>query len=250
MLETLTKLGENINIENQLHKTFIVDFSVISPIVKKWSRNRDCDPIRVKELYDFYLGGGYIPKILHLAELKDSKTLVCYDGNHRREMFDNLSIDQKKFKIIIDVIFNATERDIYESFDNINKSVQLPTIYLGNEVCDVLPQIKKLVRTYEKRYPSLMSSSARCIRPHFNRDFLIDNIHDLYKSLNENEDSKITIGKLGNILEQLNDKYSKGEMCKSHSCFKRTVVNKCQQSGLWLFIENRSVVITDIEKLI
>jgi hypothetical protein len=55
----------------------------------------------------------YIPKMIHLAELNE-EGLICYDGNHRREVFNLL---QKDFLCIIDIIFNATQEDVFYAFD-------------------------------------------------------------------------------------------------------------------------------------
>ena len=66
------------------HMGFIVRWNLIAPLVKKWSKNRDPDPLRVAEMKEHFIKGGYLPNQIHLAELSN-EGLVRYDGNHRRE---------------------------------------------------------------------------------------------------------------------------------------------------------------------
>ena len=61
----------------------------------------------------------YIPKMIHLAELNE-EGLICYDGNHRREVFNLL---QKDFLCIIDIIFNATQEDVFTHLTHRGASV-------------------------------------------------------------------------------------------------------------------------------
>jgi len=163
------------------HKGFLVRWKLISPFCKKWSRNRDADLARVNEMIDFYHKGGYIPRIVHLAEVKD-EGLVCYDGNHRKEVFDKCN--DEDVLCIVDVMFGATQNDIYKAFNNINKSVQLPAIYIDecNNDNNVKAEIVELVKEYENKYKPLLSTSARCHAPNFNRDNFTDNIYNIYTS--------------------------------------------------------------------
>lgn len=88
MENTLSLLGTKLY-EDGLHKCFLIKWKAIEPLCKKWSRNRNVDNERVKEMMEYYKAGGYIPRIIHLAEL-EAEGLACYDGNHRREVFSLL----------------------------------------------------------------------------------------------------------------------------------------------------------------
>ena len=133
---------------------------------------------RVNEMVEHYHKGGYIPRIIHLAEIKD-EGIVCYDGNHRKEVFNKCNDDG--VMCVVDMMFDATHNDVYKAFNNINKSVQLPAIYIeeGGDDNNVKAEIVKLVREYETKYKPFLSTSSRCHAPQFNRDTFTDNIYNL-----------------------------------------------------------------------
>lgn len=213
------------------HFGFLVKWKLIVPLVKKWSRNREPDMERVQEMLDFHVKGGYIPKLIHLAELQD-EGLICYDGNHRREVLNRSDCN---VECIVDVMFGASPRDVYIAFNNINKSIQLPAIYLEDvhDDASIRNDIIALVKTYERDYKSFLSTSSRCHSPNFNRDTFVDNVHNLYKSFNKT----LTIAQIAVLLKKLNEKYAQGELCRPHSLYKSHVIDKCKKNGLWLFLE-------------
>jgi hypothetical protein len=244
MENIFNSLGQKVYDINN-HKGYLVKWNLISPLCKKWSRNRDCDMIRIDEMFNYYINGGYIPRIIHLAEI-NCEGLICYDGNHRREVF-NKCLDQD-ILCVIDVMFNAKQNDVYEAFANINKSVQLPAIYLVDQVqieFNIKDDILQLVKTYETNFKSYLSSSSRCHIPHFNRDSFVDNIYNIYKSLN----GSATISDISKLLDKLNVEYSKGNLCRPHSMYKPHIIEKCKKNNLWLFIE-RTIPFEHVYKLL
>jgi hypothetical protein len=62
----------------------------------------------------------------------------------------------------------------------------------------------------------------------------MDLIHKLYKSF----DSLLTIPQIGTLLDELNVEYANNRMCRPHSQFKSTVVDKCKKHNFWLFIDH------------
>lgn len=236
-------LGQSIYNFNG-HKGYMIQWKMIAPFCKKWSRNRDPDIERVNEMVEYYHKGGYIPRMIHLAELND-EGMVCYDGNHRKEVF-NMCNDEAVM-CVVDVIFGATQNDVYKAFNNINKSVQLPAIYIeeSSGENDVKAEIVKLVKEYETMYKPFLSTSARCHVPHFNRDAFTDNIYNIYKSLG----SVVSIEQIGKLLEMLNSEYAQGRMCRPHSVYKQSILDKCKKHNMWLFIE-RTIPFEHIETLL
>ena len=234
----IESLGTNIY-ESNGHKGYLILWKLISPFCKKWSRNRDPDMERVKEVYDYYMNhSGYVPNMIHLAELPD-EGLVCYDGNHRREVF-NMGIAQgSEIICIVDIMFDTTQRDVYKAFTNLNKSVQVPAIYIdegeNNETIEstIKLEIIALVKHYETQYKSFLSTSPRYHAPNFNRDALVDNIYAIYKSFNKT----VTISEIGKLLTKLNTEYSQGRLCRPHSSYRTTLLEKCRKHNMWLFIE-------------
>jgi len=80
MKDIFASLGKQIY-DNDNHQGYLVKWNMIAPLCKKWSHNRDCDNERVDEIFKFHNNGGYIPRMIHLAEI-ESEGLICYDGNH------------------------------------------------------------------------------------------------------------------------------------------------------------------------
>ena len=247
MQELFEKIGQKLYTNNN-HHGYLVNYKFIAPLCKTWSRNRETDVNRVEEMYLYYIKGGYIPRIIHLAE-NIQEGLVCYDGNHRREVLNKCITNMKDNDIecIIDIMFNISQSDIYKSFNNINKSVQLPAIYL-NEDPNIEFKIKndiiKLVKKYEIEYKLYISTSVRPHSPNFNRDCFVDNVFDIYQKFNK----LISINEIENLLIKLNNEYSNGNMCRAHSHYKQHIIEKCRKQNFWLFLE-KNIPFEHVEKL-
>lgn len=225
----LNSIGTQL-IKQGRHVTYLVDWNVLKPIVKKWSRNRDPDMLRVQDLLVHVSNGGYFPPHLHLAEL-DGEGLVCYDGNHRREALNSIVNPPK---VIIDVMTRASQEDVYRAFESINKSVQVPALYLDDNIShNIKDNLLCIVRKYESKYKQHVSSSARCHAPQFNRDRFVENLYNIWSAL----EGRMSLEQLEMSLEYLNHLYSQGRVCKQHSKYRDNIIQKCKESGLWLFID-------------
>lgn len=228
----IDSLAESVLYTSAQHKGYLISWKLIAPLCHKWSRNRDPDSSRVDEMVKYAEEGGYIPPIIHLAELS-IENLVCYDGNHRREVFGRLTIDMM---CIVDVMFNTKQEDVYRAFEALNKSVQLPAIYLGEETTtnvQLKNEIVNFVEDFIQKYKECYSTSARCQRPHFNKDTFMDNITEIHSRFR----GHVSIRDIGKALEKLNEEYSKGNLCRPHSHYKNRAIAKCEKTSLWLFLE-------------
>lgn len=239
MEDVFNKIGTKIYTTNN-HIGYSIKWNLIAPLCKKWSRNRDPDSTRVDEMINFYNNGGYIPPVLHLAEIQE-EGLVCYDGNHRRELFNQL---ENTIDCIVDIMFNTTQSEVFKSFDNINKSVQLPAIYLDEHKDSTKEDILQLVKTYEQKYKNFLSTSSRCRAPNFNRDNFVDNIYNILNSFH----NMINVKELSILLTELNYQYSIGNLCRPHYKYSPAVIKKCTDQQLWLFLE-RDICIEHVHKI-
>lgn len=231
MNKTFEKMGDFLY-QDKNHYIYKIAFNVISPFVKKWSKNRDPDPIRIQEMYEYVQKGGYIPKILYIAEI--DKELICYDGNHRREVFTRqLQQGGRVDFFIIDIMFDSTTEQVMEAFHSINNSVPLPLLYLEEDVYSIKEKITTLVKKYEEMYKPFLSSSSRCKRPNFNRDGLVDDLYFIYQSMQE----QVSIEELEDLLQRLNQEYSIQKYCRPHNVYNENIIKKCQKYGCWLFLE-------------
>lgn len=241
MQSIIEKLGNELY-RNGSHIVYKISWYNISPLCNKWSKNRESDPERIKEMYSYHMSGGYIPWFLHLAEVKN-EGLVCYDGNHRREVLHKIGNDQE---CIIDVMFNASNKEVFTAFNSINLSVQVPSLYFDqNNDPEIKQEIIDLVKEYEKKYPAFLSTSPRCHAPHFNRDTFVEAIYNIYNIHN----GELDIHLIKLFLDKLNYLYSVEEICKPHNSFKTSIIEKCKKYGLWLFI-HKQIQLDHFEKVI
>lgn len=219
------------------HFGYKVKYSNLTSLAcENWSGNRPCDMSRVDEMVDAYIKGAYIPPMLHLAKMRDTGTFVCYDGNHRREVFER--IDDGTLVCIVDVMINATDEEIFEEYCRINSSIQVPSLYLDYRNDDVERGIQNIVEYYCDEYKNFTSTSSRCKRPHFNRDLFIDNLWEVYKQFDG-----ITVGDMERALMNLNDYYR--ENIHLVSSILQSAVDKSRQYGLWLFVHGRLIPVED-----
>ena len=224
---------------NTNHHGYLLRWKLLAPFCKNWSYNREPDTARVAEMLEYHNRGGYLPLTIYLAEhAKDG--LVCYDGNHRREVFNAATQD---VGCIVDVIFNATHPVICDAFNNINKAVSVPAIYPAPAEYPK-EEILRLVRKYEQGYPVFISTSARYHAPNFNRDVFTSMISDIYDSFS----GTVSIPEIETLLEKLNEEYAAGRLCRPHSSYKPAVIEKCQKNRFWLFLE-RSISIEHIHRV-
>jgi hypothetical protein len=225
----IIKLGTIIDQSND-HFIIKVKYNDIRCLIKKWSKNRDCDPVRAKEIAESIKKGSYVPKIIYLASI-DSEGIVCYDGNTRRNAFNLLVGTEFEInEILIDIIFDISEVKLRELFIDINKNISVPDIYIESgedSNSKVKLDIIQLVKTYTDKYKTHSSSSNKCTVPNFNRDLLIDNIYSIYKEY----DGCLSISKIEETMSLLNEEYKSGK----YPSTKETVTKKCKQSGLYLF---------------
>jgi hypothetical protein len=225
----LQSIGTTV-LEYHNHKVVIADWSLVGPILKKWSRNRDADELRVQEIANHILSGGFVPPILHVADL-DSEGLVCYDGNHRRSAFMKVPLPPD-FKVVLDILCKATQRGVFECFENINKSVQVPAIYTDDTSSTSVKQdILSVVQQFEKQYKAFVSTSNRPNAPNFNRDILIETLYNFWKD----HQGTYSVKDIQEALKILNTLYDTRKIDPGINRIRSSTLRKCQQHHFWIF---------------
>ncbi len=209
------------------HCIFKVAWETIRDFYSKWEDSREIDILKVNEMYNNYTNHIYIPIYISFAEYNNK--LVCYDGNHRCKMID--LINQDNFILIIDVMFNATQKEIASAFSNINKDILLFKS-IQNQQC-VENQMLNLIDWYAKLYPSFVSSTYNCRRPNFNKHRFLDNLHSIYKYFTKTK----SIDQIKQALLKLNIEYANARLGKTHELYPITVISKCKMYNFWLFID-------------
>ena len=200
--------------------------------ISSWKLNREVDQKRVKKIAKSIRESKRVIGIIYLADLNNK--LVCFDGNHRRLALEEVNIDTENILVLI--MWNADQSDVVNEFNSINLAVSVASIHTSNKIADSNKiAIKEYVAKLVARYPTLSSTTSACQRPNFNRDMLEQDLADL---LDENDD--MTAEEMICTLKQLNKEYAIGNV-KLGSPLKPAVLAKCNQYGLWLFCESRTV---------
>jgi len=222
-------------LEHHNHKTTVAERTLVGATLKKWSRSREADDLRVQEIAKHVRQGGFVPPVLHVADLKE-EGLVCYDGNHRQAAFVQVSLPPG-FKVVLDVLCNATQRSTFECFESLNKCVQVPATYVDDseESRHVKEDTLRVVQRFEKEYRHFLSTSNHPSKPSFNRDRSVDQLHsfwnDHHGTFNVEE---IEVG-----LRELSSLYVKKKVDPRASNTKANVLKKYQQYQFWLFKDRR-----------
>lgn len=204
--------------------------------ITSWNGNRPHDEKRVTELAEYMNCEKRCPGVVCLAMLEGE--LVCYDGNHRRLALS----DQVPF-VIVDIMFDANDELIMKEFNNINKSVSVPEIYVDQSSSK--EEIEHWVAYFCKKYHARMSTSMKCQKPNFNRDLLTQNVYDLQKDL------ECDTGTLLRHLEKLNTLYANDKTGRKmdKKSLSVQVLDGCKTSGLWLFAKSRTIPLGDVKKV-
>lgn len=163
---------------NNNEKIYVIN-SVVLNYIKQWRFNRPPDMNRVEEIKKSIQNDTYVQGIIYIAEINNE--FVCYDGNHRREALKTFTGD-----ILVNVLFNTTDKIIEERFKIINSSNPVPELYLDdpNTTNDIKLSIVNCVQRLCKNFKEFSSVSSRCKRPNFNRDTLTDYLYSICKNNN------------------------------------------------------------------
>jgi hypothetical protein len=187
--------------------------------IKMWKFNRPPDTTRISEINEAMKKNNRMDGLINLAFIPH-EGLVCYEGNHRR-----LALEGNNFPVFIDVLWDVTDERVTEEFRRLNKSVSVPELYISETDATIKVEIEQLVSEFRKKFPDHVSSSARPIRPNFNRDKFTDEISRIQKEL------MIPVSQISSKLYALNERLASQDKTKLTDSIKK----KCEKSGFWLF---------------
>jgi hypothetical protein len=199
--------------------------------IRQWKYNRPADMSRIPEIHKWMKEFHRMDGVLNLAYVQNDG-LVCFEGNHRRLALEGLDI-----KVLLDIVWDATDEIVKHEFQRLNKSVSVPDLYVIENDVNLRVQIEDAVADFRKKYPAHESSSGRPIRPNFNRDRLTDEFTRLQKELH------ISVRELVERLDKLNEKYKSRDRSK----LSPNVQLKCNLSDLWLFAWSSSIPTNELE---
>lgn len=205
-----------------------------------WSLNRKRDHGRIREIKAFQDKRGHMNGTIHFAELED-EGIVCYEGNHR---FWAVSDDIEY--VMIDVIWNATEDQVYEEFNAINSALPVPKIMkkkLDAPGVVLRKRIEEYVIDICEMHPKLASTKDRANRPRFLRADLIDRIGKQYKFFSTS--GGYTIDEFFTAINHLNEAIGNG-VYEVDSNLKPSSRKVAEASGFYLYIANEPLSRQDL----
>lgn len=204
------------------HYIYWVPLKVFNSLpIKLWRHNREPDKERVQEIREFMKQSKRMDGMIYLATLDDE--LVCYESNHRREALKGLEEDIAP--ILVDFLPNTTNEIIKDEFIRLNKAVSVPSLYFAQDPKQIFRDLKVAVDDFCETYKSHKVTSNRPQRPNFNRDNLTDEFNRVIEELNIDVEE---------FIKRL-CRYNKRLLLKDKSDLSKKIVDKCTESGLWIF---------------
>ncbi len=190
-----------------LYKTSIDNLEHFNCI--NWNKNRPFDSSRVENIKEYYDTNNItiIPGIIYgWKKTEDSKTIEIYDGIHR------YLAGNSNMELLIQIYTTNDESLIIEDFKNINKSINVPTIYLEENNYIKRQVCENVVKHMCEKYKNHVSPSRNCQQQNFNRDNLIEFISKLQIDFTMKNLDNIIIQELHGLNYQAKDYINKNKI--------------------------------------
>lgn len=215
-------LKDNSSVDVQgSHSVYWMPADVFAKLpVKRWKHNRPEDPVRIKEIHEWIDTSKRVDGVIYLACIDNE--LVCYESNHRREALKGID---ELHNILVDIVWDATDDVVKHEFLRLNKAVSVPELYITDEPAIAIQELRNMVDSFSENFKRLRVSTGRPQRPNFNRDMLTDEFYRIMKERRWN------VNQLVEYITNLNKEMS----MRDKRNLTAKVVQKCEESGLWLF---------------
>jgi hypothetical protein len=199
--------------------------------IKRWKHNRPPDQDRVREIRDWIETSKRVDGILYLACIDNE--LVCYESNHRREALKDV---EELHNILVDMMWNATNDQVKAEFFRLNKAVSVPELFIDDQPEVRIGDLLAVVNGFCDNYGKLKSPNKNPHRPNFNRDTLLDDLYQIVK------ETKLPIDEIMTRIAQYNQELRSRDKSK----LSKTVIEKCERTGLWVFAWKPRISAADI----
>jgi len=241
------------NAEHVVYKIMIKD--LLKDFVENWIRNRPPDMARIDDIatsiYKSSKSNYPFETMIYLSFNKENEKFDILDGIHRitalklikeenSKPAEHMDTEPQKFSsgndanslfnqyILVTIRFNATEGDLSNTFQNLNKSRPVPQLYMGNQPKDKIEIINNIANQWCHKYKKNFSKDdvKILITGNTTRDKfvdLLDKLYDKHQCKNEN--------KLRDILDKTNENLS----LNNHKVSIK-VLEKCKETGCYLFL--------------
>ena len=213
--------------------------------IKNWIKNRCPDESRIIDIIEDFTKRNLVcmPGIICIWNDTLNDKYYIYDGAHRYyasiDRFRNFGIDMK---CIVRLVKTIDENEIVVDFQNINKSISVPFLYLEDtyeegfnnkkEVCE------NVVNYLCVKYKPFTSPSRKCRQSNFNRDNLIELIRSLEINWKQHGLKSIIINKIETLV-----RYSKEYVINNNIKYPK----KCADHNFFLFYLGNDFIKKQIE---
>lgn len=230
------KIGDVIFSDNNktLYKTTVGNLKSNYTCIN-WSKNRPHDPVRIRDIKNHFIekSVNQIPGII--SGWNNKGIIEVYDGIHR--LFAGFETDLN-MELLIQVYSDTDEKLIIDDFKNLNKSINIPSLYLEEDNYYKRIVCENVVKYFCEKYPKHVSSSRNCQSQNFNRDIFIEFISKLNIDFTKKALDTIIIQELSGINFQAKD------YVKTH---KVEVPQKSNYSNFYLFFLQESFIKEKLE---
>lgn len=235
----MTDLVHVYNPDHQVIKMSIKDMLELP--IENWKYNRPPDEIRSIEIANYFNKFNVdILQAFYIHYRPDTDAYEMLDGIHRYtglKMMNNLELMYDKI-IFIHLFTDLTDGILIDIFQNLNKTVPVPSLYIHVDKKDDTEKVivEDITKQWITKYKSHFSPNSECNIPNINRDtfiILLTDLYNLYKIR--------TKDKLEDILEKANILIKEHVQSGLHTRympnkFSNKQKDKCLKSDCYLFL--------------
>lgn len=243
--ELLISYNENHGIYKIMIKDLLVDS------VKNWEYNRPPDMARCPDIARYiYNSKKPVDTMVYLSFNNLKETFEVLDGIHRITALKIIKeenskpldlLEQHEFGsgndanwlynqyLLVNIKFNAALGDLIEVFKTLNKSQNVPELYIRDNAKEKRDTIDTIANEWFVKYKKHFSSSANPIIGNTNRNKFVELLDKLYE---KHKIDKSNLEKLRKLLDDANLKISHNIPTKASIDIRV----KCKETGCYLFL--------------
>lgn len=219
---------------SKLYKTQTDDLD--QEMFLNWSKNRPVDPVRIAQIQEFFSCNNIriIPGVISIWQHHNK--FHVYDGIHRLQAAFNSSMNMT---LLIHVLMSTKEQEVIDDFVNLNKSINVPVIYLEETNWMKRNVCQSVADEMCRRYSAFVSPSRNPYRYNFNRDNLVDFLSTLEIDYTMSGVDKILLNEFVGLNLRAMDYVNSNKI--KHP-------NKCDYHKFWLFYLDQHLIKHCLEK--
>jgi len=234
------------SVQHLIIKVSIMD--LLHAPITNWQYNRPADITRSMDIARFiYHTKKPVDTMVYLSLNHKTKAFDVIDGIHRYTALKQIKeqtseidfITPNEFGgdlkwlydsyIVLNVRINATDGELIELFQSLNKSNPVPELYMRDVKKDKKECIERVCQLWQSQYKLHFSPKNKPNRPNINRDRFTDVLDAVYDNYHITDETK---DRLEQLLDNMNNHISQNIPAK----LSKTIREKCELTGCWLFI--------------